>query len=998
MATVSALQPPHTDVVSSTLPGNLQLNFFQSDLAVLDTDTNDHRYAPPSDRVLNAYPNVIHAQPQKDSVSLNEAPTAVVEDEQARNDGDHDSPNAVLQNSQRFSHPKPSSSGVSARHTAGRFSLDDDANAGNAPPISNGGLMDSRFLNDSFKSLGESLTISQPPPSSPPQVQSSRDIPVSLHHTSSRQTPYHISEGASHSRLPPNSLSAARPYSPTRGIPIQISTSPRVYPQQPTFITPAAAPDPINPILSPTPLQLPEEVCVECAMRDQDMADVNVTGPGVWDRESDVLYQELLRREEEEETAGILRSECSSRPRARGGRLTEQNLKLWNMMNPREPMARQQTLSQYVKAQRSLLEAEALAHARAMQESKQLESTVKDTYAQLRRSVLEVDGVDDNSFKLKAPRPATVLNGNGAHHIRVSSRDITLLRNGLIVEHVDVRREERDERERRRRREKQERSRPRKSSRNSAIDATSLYSSNSIIPHTDNGFGAMPSPRISGVGARPASSLTVPVDRQASLSQAYSQASFSDAHSPGSASPRRSRFFGFKHLSGAWRSQDSLAVSGMSGSMVDMHVALQREAYTSSLRPPADRSKLPLQKQSQLWPAAEVQDKSTLAAADEKPKKKKHGFAKIWRLVKGSSAKGNAHMENDLGRSQDRHDDDSPLTPPPPLSYLVERGPGEHLNGNGRHASTPSLLSTSSPWNGLSSPGMSPPTAPSSLLPSPTSSRPSGGNGDVIEKKFAVLAEDKEVHETVTAESARFRPVHSVTSEPDIRQKVQLPGNATLPKSTSTVLSREKSLPPLPGERKPRLPNVGGESRPQTFYTYDPRHGNHDPQELAPPHAPFRTEARRQSFSGVTSRPTLGIQTMPFGGHDYARNPNGLYNEFGISQRSLGRLVNIEENPPVPPTPKRKSKFFFTSLLGKKSNNPCEISGSTSHEFPRLSTPAYDGNEDSLYSAYTSSRQSAGPRMSIVSRKAIEELVDQDREFVAYRYPSQSQSFNELLR
>ncbi|KAI6169303.1 hypothetical protein EDD17DRAFT_1772192 [Pisolithus thermaeus] len=997
MATVSALQPAHTDAVSSTLPGNLQLNFFQGDLAVVDTDIKGHRYASPSDRLLSAYPNVIHAPAQKDSVSLNEAPAAVLEDGQVRNDGDNDPPNVVLENGQHFPHPKPTSSGVSARHTAGRFSLDDDASSGNAPPLLNGGLMDSRFLNDSFKSLGESLTVSQPLPSSPLQVQSSRDIPVSLHPTSSRQTPYHLSEGASHSR-PPNSLSAARPYSPTLGIPIPISTNPRVYPQHPTFITPAAAPDPINPILSPTPLQLPEEVCVECAMRDQDMADVVVTGPGVWDRESDVLYQELLRREEEEETAGILRSECSSRPRARGGRLTEQNLKLWNMMNPREPMARQQTLSQYVKAQRSLLEAEALAHARAMQESKQLENTVKDTYAQLRRSVLEVDGVDDSSFKLKPPRPTSVLNGSGTHHIRGSSRDITLLRNGLIVEHVDVRREEKDERERRRRREKQERSRPRKSSRTSAIDVTSLYSSNSIIPHTDNGFGAMPSPRISGVGARPASSLTVPVDRQASLGQAYSQASFSDAHSPGSASPRRSRFFGFKNLSGAWRSQDSLAVSGMSGSMIDMHVALQRESYTASLRPPADRSKLSSQRQSQLWPPAEDQDRPTLTAADQKPKKKKHGFAKIWSLVKGSSGKSNTHIEHDLGRSQDRHDDDSPLTPPPPLSYLVERGPGEHLNGNGRHASTPSLLTASSPWNGFSSPGMSPPTAPSSLLPSPTSSRPSGGNGDVTEKKFAALTEDKEVHETVLVESARFRPVHSVTSEPDIRQKVQLPSNITLPKSTSTMLSREKALPPLPGERKPRLQNAGSESRPQTFYTYDPRHGNHDPQDLTPPHAPFRTEARRQSFSGVTSRPTLGIQTMPYGGHDYARSPNGLYNEFGISRRSLGRLDNIEENPPVPPTPKRKSKFIFASLLGKKSHNPCEISGSISHEFPRLSTPAYDGNEDSLYSAYTNSRQSAGPRMSIMSRKAIEELVDQDREFVAYRYPSQNQSFNDFLR
>lgn len=63
-------------------------------------------------------------------------------------------------------------------------------------------------------------------------------------------------------------------------------------------------------------------------MRDQDMADVDVTSPGVWDRASDVLFEELKEREREEEAAGIVSSD-EKRPRARGGRLTEQNLKLW---------------------------------------------------------------------------------------------------------------------------------------------------------------------------------------------------------------------------------------------------------------------------------------------------------------------------------------------------------------------------------------------------------------------------------------------------------------------------------------------------------------------------------------------------------------------------------------------------------------------------------------------------------------------------------------------
>jgi hypothetical protein len=109
--------------------------------------------------------------------------------------------------------------------------------------------------------------------------------------------------------------------------PVTVSSSPRVQAHQPTYINPAPAPTPINPVFTSQPLP-PEEVCVECSMRDQDMADVDVTSPGIWARESDVHYEELLRRELEEEAMSISPQE-QQRPRARGGRLTEGHLKLW---------------------------------------------------------------------------------------------------------------------------------------------------------------------------------------------------------------------------------------------------------------------------------------------------------------------------------------------------------------------------------------------------------------------------------------------------------------------------------------------------------------------------------------------------------------------------------------------------------------------------------------------------------------------------------------------
>ena len=123
-------------------------------------------------------------------------------------------------------------------------------------------------------------------------------------------------------------ISNAAQYSPAMAVPVTISSNPRVQAQQPTYITPTlAAPKPVKPVFTTQPLPA-EEVCVECAMRDQDMADVDVTSFGIWARESDVHYDELLRRELEEEAMGVPPPELR-RPRARGGRLTESNLKLW---------------------------------------------------------------------------------------------------------------------------------------------------------------------------------------------------------------------------------------------------------------------------------------------------------------------------------------------------------------------------------------------------------------------------------------------------------------------------------------------------------------------------------------------------------------------------------------------------------------------------------------------------------------------------------------------
>jgi len=366
--------------------------------------------------------------------------------------------------------------------------------------------------------------------------------------TSTSTTPRHPSQtplGPGPSNTFSMPLSASPSYNPP------VAPNPRAYAQQPTYITPPTTPTPIKTVYS-TPPQ--EEICVECAMRDQDMADVDVTSPGVWDRESDVAFEDLKRRELEDEKNGVVPADRPTRPRIRGGRLTEQNLKLWlsivcpfslfliylyliSRQNPREPASRQHTLRTYITSQRALLEAEALAHARAQKEARQLDSRMRDTYSQLRQSTYDLGATsadEAGGLRIKpSPRHNT--------HSRSQSRDVTLLENGLIVEHVDVRKEERELKNRRRKEER----RVRKSSRSSALDVGSIISANSYGPPTDGGVG--------GLNSYP-----------------QSQASFSDVHSLGSASPRRTRFFGVKNLSAGWRSQDSLAPSALSGSMVDM--------------------------------------------------------------------------------------------------------------------------------------------------------------------------------------------------------------------------------------------------------------------------------------------------------------------------------------------------------------------------------------------------------------------------------------------
>ena len=118
------------------------------------------------------------------------------------------------------------------------------------------------------------------------------------------------------------------PITTSSSIPMPLSSNPRAVPQSPKYVN-----APLNVSQNPVyakPHLPKEEVCLECAMRDQDMADVDVTSPGIWERSSDVYYHDLVRSEEEAVSNGIPLSE--DRPRSTGEMLTEANLKLWLTM------------------------------------------------------------------------------------------------------------------------------------------------------------------------------------------------------------------------------------------------------------------------------------------------------------------------------------------------------------------------------------------------------------------------------------------------------------------------------------------------------------------------------------------------------------------------------------------------------------------------------------------------------------------------------------------
>lgn len=206
-----------------------------------------------------------------------------------------------------------------------------------------------------------------------------------------------------------------------------------------------------------------------------------------------------------------------------------------------------------------------------------------------------------------------------------------------------------------------------------------------------------------------------------------------------------------------------------------------------------------------------------------------------------------------------------------------------------------------------------------------------------------------------------------------------------------------------------------------------------DPNLFGPPQIAFRSDSRRQSFGGMEKPRVLGLNpyetprgTRQTGSSSYGY-PNGnggnfnayntyhgngvtgdAYGEFGSSRVSLGWWEDIQKSQPPQSqaqshrgrmssvetngtgtrskTPsKRKSRFGLASVFGKKKD---EMSGGEDGEGDSVmySIPSSEMHQFQYGDGRLSGVGAA--RMSLASRKALQQLVEQDPEFVAYRYPS----------
>lgn len=188
------------------------------------------------------------------------------------------------------------------------------------------------------------------------------------------------------------------------------------------------------------------EVCLECMMRDEDMIDIHVVGPGLWERESDRDFEEAKRLEEEEDSrraadrerngsvtgedpagssitghstsqhgsvsregpvasAGVRSSRTKVRVKrvAQHDDLTAERLKVHTQMNPPASSHRWRTLQNFLAVQAKYIAIEQRVRREEWERNHPAEARAAATSAAARDRVLSAAAMTRNSSSDSAP-------------------------------------------------------------------------------------------------------------------------------------------------------------------------------------------------------------------------------------------------------------------------------------------------------------------------------------------------------------------------------------------------------------------------------------------------------------------------------------------------------------------------------------------------------------------------------------------------------------------
>jgi len=143
----------------------------------------------------------------------------------------------------------------------------------------------------------------------------------------------------------------------------------------------------------------------------------------------------------------------------------------------------------------------------------------------------------------------------------------------------------------------------------------------------------------------------------------------------------------------------------------------------------------------------------------------------------------------------------------------------------------------------------------------------------------------------------------------------------------------------------------------------------------------YEDAARRQSFNGLTSRPTLPV------GAGRASIPGMAYNEFGASRHSVATFAPI----PQPAPRRRKSRFGLSVLLGRKEKNANNIVIQAPLEVMSEKGRSRQYSYESPGRPDITPRSFSQPGLSAITRHPLQDLIQQEPDFVAYRYPSKDE-------